>query len=87
MMQPPTASAPMNSAIRFCSQCGHAVEWRTPAGDHLPRHVCPNCATVHYLNPKAIVGVIPEAGDGRVLLCRRSIEPIAACVTPTPSRP
>jgi ADP-ribose pyrophosphatase YjhB (NUDIX family) len=52
------------------------VEWRVPDdGDHLPRHVCTVCKTIHYVNPKIIVGVIPEAADGRILMCRRNIEP------------
>lgn len=65
----------MNPAHQFCTACGHAVEWKVPAGDHAPRHVCPACGHIHYLNPKVIVGVIPEAEDGRILLCRRNIEP------------
>jgi ADP-ribose pyrophosphatase YjhB (NUDIX family) len=36
--------------------------------------VCDVCHTVHYENPKIVVGCIPEK-DGRVLLCRRAIEP------------
>lgn len=62
--------------MKFCSACGSAVEVRIPDdGDHLPRHVCTSCAAIHYINPKVIVGVIPEAADGRVLMCRRNIEP------------
>ena len=65
----------MQSVLNFCSACGHAVETKVPEGDHAPRQVCTSCHTVHYLNPKVIVGVIPEAPDGRILLCRRNIEP------------
>lgn len=61
--------------MKFCAECGHAVEIRIPAGDHLPRAVCPACDTVHYRNPKIIAGCIPEWEDGRVLMCRRDIEP------------
>jgi ADP-ribose pyrophosphatase YjhB (NUDIX family) len=62
--------------MKFCSACGSPVEVRIPDdGDHLPRHVCTVCKTIHYINPKIIVGVIPEASDGRVLMCRRNIEP------------
>ncbi len=62
--------------MKFCSACGSALAFRIPDdGDHLPRHVCTACGSIHYLNPKIIVGVIPEAGDGRVLMCRRNIEP------------
>lgn len=59
----------------FCNLCGHKVDFRVPEGDHLPRHVCPNCDHVQYFNPRVIVGVIPEWEDGRILLCRRNIEP------------
>jgi len=61
--------------MNYCSQCGKPVELKVPAGDHLPRHVCPACGTVHYRNPKVIVGCIPEWQDGRILMCKRSIEP------------
>jgi ADP-ribose pyrophosphatase YjhB (NUDIX family) len=61
--------------MKFCSHCGSdRLEWRVPAGDTLPRHVCANCDTIHYQNPKIVVGCLPE-WDGRVLLCRRAIEP------------
>ncbi|MDR3416619.1 MAG: NUDIX hydrolase [Nevskia sp.] len=61
--------------MKFCSVCGNPVEYKTPAGDHLPRHVCSQCGTVHYHNPKIIAGCVPEAEDGRILMCRRAIEP------------
>lgn len=60
--------------MNFCSQCGAKLIVTVPAGDTHPRHVCPACGTVHYQNPKMIVGTIPEWGDS-VLLCRRAIEP------------
>jgi len=60
--------------MKFCSQCGNAVEFSVPHGDNLPRHVCPACGTIHYQNPKMVVGCIPEWED-KVLLCRRAIEP------------
>jgi len=61
--------------MNFCSECGQAVEHKVPPGDHLPRHVCTACGIVHYRNPKVIVGCIPEWEDGRILMCRRNIEP------------
>lgn len=61
--------------MKFCSACGHPVEFRIPPGDHLPRHVCDHCGTIHYHNPRIIAGCVPEAADGRVLMCRRAIEP------------
>jgi ADP-ribose pyrophosphatase YjhB (NUDIX family) len=61
--------------MKYCSQCGSdRIELRIPDGDHVPRFVCPRCATVHYQNPKVVVGSLPEWED-RVLLCRRAIEP------------
>ena len=47
---------------------------RVPPGDSLPRYVCDACGEIHYQNPKLVVGAIPEH-DGRILLCRRAIEP------------
>jgi ADP-ribose pyrophosphatase YjhB (NUDIX family) len=60
--------------MNFCSNCGHAVEFRVPPSDHLPRYVCDRCGTIHYLNPRIIAGCVPDH-EGRVLLCRRAIEP------------
>ena len=60
--------------MNFCSHCGQPVRLRVPEGDHLPRHVCTACGTVHYQNPKIVAGCVPEH-DGRILLCRRAIEP------------
>jgi ADP-ribose pyrophosphatase YjhB (NUDIX family) len=60
--------------MKFCSDCGARVASAIPLGDHLPRYVCEACGTIHYENPKLIVGCVPEF-DGRILLCRRAIEP------------
>jgi ADP-ribose pyrophosphatase YjhB (NUDIX family) len=60
--------------LKYCSNCGQPVELKIPAGDHLPRHVCPACGTIHYHNPKLVVGCVPEFA-GRILLCKRAIEP------------
>ena len=38
------------------------------------RHVCRNCDTIHYINPKIVAGCLPIWED-KVLLCRRAIEP------------
>lgn len=58
----------------YCSQCGSPTQTRVPAGDHLPRQVCDACGVVHYENPRIIVGCVPEHA-GRLLICRRAIEP------------
>lgn len=61
--------------MKFCSHCGSArLELRVPQGDTLPRQVCADCATVHYQNPKVVVGCLPVWED-KLLLCRRAIEP------------
>jgi ADP-ribose pyrophosphatase YjhB (NUDIX family) len=60
--------------MNYCPHCGAAVVFRTPPGDTLPRHVCTRCETIHYQNPKVVVGSIVE-WEGSILLCRRAIEP------------
>ncbi|HLU77841.1 MAG TPA: NUDIX hydrolase [Burkholderiales bacterium] len=60
--------------MKFCSNCGDPVALRVPPGDNLPRYVCDACNTIHYVNPRMVVGCIPE-WEGRILLCRRAIEP------------
>ncbi|MGH8689330.1 MAG: NUDIX hydrolase [Burkholderiales bacterium] len=60
--------------MKFCSNCAAPLARRVPPGDTLPRLVCDACGTVHYQNPKLVVGTIPEH-EGRILLCRRAIEP------------
>jgi len=60
--------------MNFCSHCGAPVELYVPQGDSLARHVCPRCATIHYVNPKLVIGCVAE-WQGDILLCRRAIEP------------
>jgi len=60
--------------MNFCSQCGARVAQRIPPGDHLPRFVCDSCGTIHYQNPRIVVGCVPEH-EGRILICKRAIEP------------
>lgn len=60
--------------MKFCANCGSKVVQRVPPGDSLPRWVCDECGEIHYQNPKMVVGTIPEH-EGRILLCRRAIEP------------
>ena len=60
--------------MKFCSSCGGANEIRIPEGDSRERAVCRTCATIHYVNPKIVLGTIPVWED-QVLLCRRAIEP------------
>jgi ADP-ribose pyrophosphatase YjhB (NUDIX family) len=61
--------------MRFCPACGAgALELRVPPGDDRERQVCAACGTVHYENPKVVVGSVCTSGD-RLLICRRAIEP------------
>jgi ADP-ribose pyrophosphatase YjhB (NUDIX family) len=60
--------------IKFCNSCGSEVVHRIPEGDSLTRAVCDACGTIHYQNPKLVVGCIPVHGD-RILICKRAIEP------------
>ena len=61
--------------MKFCSHCGSdRIALAIPEGDTLQRFVCGDCGTIHYQNPKIVVGCVPEWED-RVLLCRRAIEP------------
>lgn len=48
---------------------------RVPPDDNLPRQVCDHCGFVDYVNPRVVVGAVAALEDGRVLLCRRAIEP------------
>lgn len=60
--------------MNYCSHCGAKITTVIPPGDDRPRHFCAACGTIHYENPKVVVGCIPEYA-GRILLCRRAIEP------------
>jgi len=68
--------------MKFCSECAHPVTVAIPEGDNRPRHVCTHCGTIHYQNPKMVIGSIPvweedeqRGGELKVLLCKRAIEP------------
>jgi ADP-ribose pyrophosphatase YjhB (NUDIX family) len=60
--------------MNFCSHCGKTVHRLVPPGDHRSRYVCDACGTVHYENPRMIVGCLPRWED-KVLLCKRTNEP------------
>lgn len=63
-----------NMRLKFCNQCGASLSYRIPSGDDRSRYVCDECGTVHYENPKVVVGCIP-VWEEKILLCRRAIEP------------
>jgi ADP-ribose pyrophosphatase YjhB (NUDIX family) len=60
--------------MKHCSNCGNLVVDKIPDGDNRHRWICERCNIVHYQNPKIIVGSVAEQ-NGKILLCRRAIEP------------
>lgn len=64
----------MLSQMNYCPRCGADVLRKTPRDDNRERWVCARCDTVHYQNPLIVVGCVAEQ-DGKVLLCKRAIEP------------
>ena len=47
---------------------------KTPQGDTHEREVCGHCGFINYENPKIVVGSVVRH-NGKILLCRRAIEP------------
>ena len=45
-----------------------------PEGDNRERLTCPDCGFINYENPKIVVGAVCT-WEGRLLLCRRAIDP------------
>ncbi|MES1937566.1 NUDIX hydrolase [Salinisphaera hydrothermalis C27AD] len=66
----PAMPEPMN----FCPNCGAPTEFRIPEGDDRRRNICTATGEIFYDNPRNVVGTIVER-DGRILMCRRAIEP------------
>ncbi len=61
--------------MKYCSQCGSdKISLKIPEGDARERVVCEACGTIHYQNPRLVVGTIPVF-EGKILLCQRGIEP------------
>jgi len=60
--------------MKYCSECSAIVQLKIPEGDTFPRYICESCQTIHYQNPKIITGCI-ATWQGKILLCRRAIEP------------
>lgn len=62
----------MIETVRFCIQCGTALEQRLLFG--LQRPVCPACGWIYFTDPKVAAGVLVEGPQG-VLLVQRGIDP------------
>ncbi len=64
--------------MKYCSNCGNLLTKKIPEGDTKERYVCLHCNTIHYQNPKIIVGCIPvynQDNEIYILLCKRGIKP------------
>ncbi|MFC3106290.1 NUDIX hydrolase [Salinisphaera aquimarina] len=60
--------------MSFCPNCGAPIEFRVPEGDDRKRNICSATGEIFYQNPVNVVGCIVEH-EGRILMCRRAIEP------------
>ena len=60
--------------MKYCSHCRAEVTFDIPDGDNRHRHICRNCDTIFYENPRIVAGTLPVL-DGRILLCKRAISP------------
>ncbi len=60
--------------MKYCHFCASPIILRIPEGDDKERHCCDNCDSVFYQNPKNVVGTVP-VHEGKVLLCKRAIQP------------
>ncbi|MEO1038894.1 MAG: NUDIX hydrolase [Pseudomonadota bacterium] len=46
-----------------------------PDGDDRVRQICRTCGFVDYINPKIVAGSVVSDEVGRILMCKRAIEP------------
>ena len=60
--------------MKYCPNCASVLTIKIPVDDSRERYVCEACGSIHYQNPRNVVGSIPVYGH-QVLLCRRAIEP------------
>ena len=63
--------------FRFCPRCGASLELRLLKSTEPERLVCTGagCGFIFYLDPKIAVGTIISTASGRLVLCRRAIDP------------
>lgn len=74
MTSPSAFYFPNPRTINYCTQCANPLARIIPPDDNRVRDVCLQCGSVHYQNPRNVVGVVPIWGD-KILLCKRAIEP------------
>lgn len=65
---------PNPRTLHYCTQCANPLAKIIPPDDTIVREVCLQCGSVHYQNPRNVVGVVPIWED-KILLCKRAIEP------------
>jgi ADP-ribose pyrophosphatase YjhB (NUDIX family) len=65
---------PLGADQQHCPKCAANLKAEIPAGDNRLRYVCSACGYISYENPKLVVGCVTEH-EGRILLCKRAIEP------------
>lgn len=63
----------MQSAAKFCLDCGRPMTWLAAAGDRA-RWRCAACGYVHYENPKVLVACLASF-ENKVLWMQRAHEP------------
>ena len=61
--------------MKFCSECGSAVNIQSIDGDNKPRFCCSQCNFVHYQNPKVLVSCYATWQD-KILWMKRNTEPL-----------
>ncbi len=64
----------MIQPFKYCPYCSGSIEYKHIPDDTQLRHVCTQCKSIHYLNPKIVTGVLPIYKE-KVLLARRAIDP------------
>ncbi len=66
----------MSNSIRPVPRMAKSLDFQRviPEGDTHERDVCGTCGFVNYQNPRIVVGSVVRH-QGKVLLCRRAIEP------------
>ncbi len=60
--------------MNYCTYCAHALKLVQLENETVKRYYCENCGSIHYTNPKMVVGCLAYWED-QVLLCKRAIEP------------
>lgn len=63
------------ATLKHCANCGAHLELGPIPGEERPRHLCPACGHIVYLNPRLVVAAFPETDAGEIVLIRRGFEP------------